>query len=78
MATLADVAAKVAAEKTVVDSAVVLLGGLSQQLKDALASQDPAAVQAVIDQIDAQTQTLAAAVVANTPTAPPAPTPPTP
>lgn len=69
MATLTDLAAAVAAEKTVVDSAVILLGGLSQQLKDALASGDPAAIQAIVDSIDAQKQELADAVMANTPVA---------
>lgn len=74
MATLADLATAVAAEKTVVDSAVTLLGGLSQQLKDALASGDPNAIQAIIDSVDAQKQELADAVTANTPAAAP-PTP---
>lgn len=69
MATISDVQAKVTAEKTVVDSAVTLLGNLSQMLKDALAANDPAAVQAVIDAIDANTNELANAVTANTPAA---------
>ena len=71
MASLADIQADVTAEKTVVDSAVALLAGLSQQLKDALAANDPKAIQAIIDGIDANKAALAAAVTANTP--PPAP-----
>lgn len=73
MATLADVQAKVTAEGTVVDSAVTLLKGLKDQLDAAIASNDPAAIQALSDSIGAQTDQLAAAVAANTPTAPPAP-----
>lgn len=67
MATLADLKAKVEAEKAVEDSAVTLLVGLNQQLKDALASSDPAAIQALSDELDANTAALAAAVTANTP-----------
>lgn len=70
MATLADIQTEVTAEGAVVDSAMTLLSGLSQQLKDALASNDPAAMQKVIDDIDAQKAALAASVAANTPGAP--------
>lgn len=70
MATLADVQAKVTAEGTVVDSAVVLLKGLKDQLDAAIASNDPAALQALSDSIGSQTDSLAAAVAANTPVAP--------
>lgn len=66
--TLDDVLAEVQAEKTVVDSAVVLIGGLSDQLK--AAGGDPAKIQAVIDAIDANKAELAAAVQAGTPAAP--------
>ena len=48
---------------------VTLLQGISQQLKDAQAANDPAAIQAVITRIDANTAAAAAAVVANTPAA---------
>ena len=75
--------AAVTAEDTVIDSAVVLLNGfaatlsaLQKQLADAIAANDPAAIQAVADaigvnvtDITAKTQTLATAVAANTPTA---------
>jgi hypothetical protein len=50
-------------------SVITLLTGISQQLKDALAANDPAAIQAVITQLDANTAAAAAAVVANTPVA---------
>lgn len=66
MATLADIQAAVAAEKTVEDSAITLLTQIHQALVDALAANDPAAVQAVVDQLAANTTALAAAVSANT------------
>lgn len=69
--TIDDLKAKVDAEKTVVDSAVALIKGLSAQL--AAAKDDPAKVQALADALDAQTAELSAAVVANTPVAPAAP-----
>lgn len=69
MATIADLQAEVAKVKTVEASAVALLKGLSQQLKDALAANDPAAIQAVIEDLDTGTNDLAAAVTENTPTA---------
>lgn len=49
------------------DSAIELLNGISQQLKDAIAANDPAAIQALSDRLAAQTQELADAIVANTP-----------
>lgn len=64
MATLADLTTAVSAQKVAVDSAVALLGTLST-------GADPAAVQSVVDQIDANTKTLTDAVAAHTP-APPA------
>jgi len=76
LATLADLKAKVDAQGTVIDSAVTLINGISQQLKDALANNDPNAVQAVIDELDAQDQALAAAVANNTPAPAPTPEPP--
>jgi uncharacterized protein (DUF2336 family) len=74
MATLDDVVAATAAEKTVVDSAVALLNNLTAMLQAALATGDPTKIQAAVDAITAQTQELATAVAANTPAAP-APTP---
>ena len=49
MATIADLAAAVAAESGVISSAVVLLAGLKAALDEAIAANDPAAVQAVAD-----------------------------
>jgi hypothetical protein len=66
MATLQDVRDAVARQTTVEQSVVTLLGQISQQLKDAIAANDPAALQAVVDQIDANTKTLSDAVLANT------------
>jgi hypothetical protein len=74
-----DLNTEVAQNTDAVQSAITLMNSLSQQLKDAVASNDPAAVQAVIDQLDANTNELAASVAANTPAAPvppPEPAPP--
>jgi hypothetical protein len=70
MASLADIQAAVAAEQTVEASVVTLLGQLSADLQAALASNDPTAMQAVVDQLNQNAQSLAAAVTANTPAAP--------
>ena len=67
MATLADLADAVAAEHTVVESVVALLAGIKAALDDAIAANDPAAIQAVADSIAADTKELSDAVVANTP-----------
>ncbi len=92
MATQADIQAKLAilhddveADTTVATSVETLLTGQTQQLKDlakqladAIAANDPAALQAVSDALDAITATneatrakTIAAVLANTPAAPP-------
>jgi len=68
MATIQDVQAAVAAESTVDDSIITLLNGIVQQLKDALATGNPAALDAVVQSIQANTAKLQAAVTANTPT----------
>lgn len=73
MATMDDLKAAVARSATVEASVTALLQGLSQQLKDAQAASDPAAVQSVIDQIDANSKTLGDAVTANTAAAPATP-----
>ena len=62
--------AQVERNTTVSESAITLLNGLKQQLDDAIASGDPNALQALSDQIGAETDKLAAAVTANTPAAP--------
>ena len=66
----------VASVKTLVEGQNALLASLRQQLADAIAANDPAAMQAVVDSIDAiqatnakNAQDLADAVVANTPAA---------
>lgn len=78
MATLTDIQAAVAAETTVEQSVITLLGTLSTDLQAAIAADDPAALQAVVDTITQNSAALAAAVTANTPAAPtpvPSPTP---
>ncbi len=70
MATIQDVQAAVAAESTVDDSIITLLNGIVQQLKDAQASGNPAALDAVVQSIQANTTKLQAAVTANTPVTP--------
>jgi hypothetical protein len=66
MATIDELKVDVEAQTEVINSAVVLLNGLSAQLAAAIASNDPAKVQAVKDELDANTAALAAAVAANT------------
>jgi hypothetical protein len=51
---------------TVVDSAIGLINGLAQQIRDL--ATDPAALNALADSLDSKANELAAAVVANTPT----------
>jgi hypothetical protein len=65
--------ADVAAEDTVVDSAIVLLEGIKAALDAAIASGNPAALTALSADLEAKTQKLSDAVVANTPTPPPTP-----
>lgn len=71
MARLDDIAAEVTAQKTVVASVATLL----QQLHDQLVSAgtDQAKLNQLAADIQANTDALSAAVVANTPAAPPAP-----
>ena len=77
--------AAVAQEQTVDASAVTLLTQLTAEIQSLIASSgntvDPAALQALVDQINGASTSLAAAVTANTPannTAPPATPAPTP
>ncbi len=67
MATVADVAAKVAQETSIEASVLVLVQELSSMVK--AAGTDPVALQAVVDQLDANINNLQAAVTANTPAA---------
>jgi putative chitinase len=69
MAVMDDLEAKVAVLETTDASAIALLQGLSQALKDAVAAGDMSRVQAVVDKLDADNTKLAAAVTANTPAA---------
>ena len=57
---------EVSETKTVVDSAIALLGQLAQLIRDA--ASDPAAINALADELDAKSNELAEAVAANTPT----------
>ena len=70
MSVLSDLQAAVAAEDTVIESAVTLLQGLGAAL--AAAGTDPVALKALSDDIAAKTKSLADAVAAN-PVPPPAP-----
>ena len=72
MATLADLQAQVTATVGVEASAVALIQGLADEIKAALAANDPAALGALADELKTSADALAAAVAANTP-APPAP-----
>jgi len=67
MATIQDVQAAVIAESSVDDSIITLLNGIVQQLKDAQATGNPAALDAVVASIQANTKKLSDAVTANTP-----------
>src|ERR1035437_643381 len=70
MAAIDDLAAAVAAEDTVIDGAVTLLNGIPALI--AAAGTDPTKLAQLQTDITAKTTTLAAAVLAGTPT--PAPT----
>jgi len=67
---LDDLKAAVAAEDTVIASAITLLGGIKAALDAAIAANDPAALKALSDDVGARTAELSAAVAANTPAAP--------
>lgn len=64
MKELDDLKAAVQAEDTVIQSAVTLIQGIAQRIADA--GVDPAALQALTDDITTQANALAAAVQANT------------
>ena len=65
---LDDLTAQVAAEDTVVDSAIALINGLAAQIAALPANQ--AAIDALAADVKAKAQTLADSVAANTPAAP--------
>ena len=66
MFAIPQLAAAVSANRSVINSAVLLLGALAAGLREAIAQQDMAKVRELADTLDAQTGTLAAAVAANT------------
>ncbi|MEO6588946.1 MAG: hypothetical protein ABIP06_06430 [Pyrinomonadaceae bacterium] len=70
MSALDNLRREVGETKTVAASAVALLRGLKAKLDEAIASGDPAAIQALADEIDTDTNALAAAVTENTPADP--------
>jgi len=71
MAKIDDLTAAVAAQSTVEDGIITLLKGVSQQLADlkAAGGASPAQLDEVLAGLNANTQKLADAVVANTPSA---------
>lgn len=74
MSKLEDLEAAVAAETTVVNSAVTLLNGVTQRIVDAVAAAragDDNALTALATEVASETAALAAAVAANTPGQPP-------
>lgn len=74
MADLSVLTSEVTNNTDVVNSAVALIAGLADQIQ--AAATDPAAVQALADNLRANNQALASAVAANTPAAPPVEEPP--
>jgi hypothetical protein len=72
MADLTQITAQVAANTSVEGSAATLIQGLAAQI--AAAGTDPVALAALVSQLNTSETALAAAVAANTPAAPPAPT----
>lgn len=68
MADLSKLEASVQKDTDAVNSAVTLLQGLSQAIKDA--GVDQTKLDALTTSLDASTQSLSDAVVANTPAAP--------
>lgn len=74
MASLDALQKAVAAEDNVIDSALTLIQGMADQIKNL--TPDQAAIDALAADVQAKSDALAAAVAANTPAAPaPAPTP---
>jgi hypothetical protein len=71
-ADLSGITREVQENNDVVQSAVQLLSNLAAQIRDLEA--DPAAIQALADQLDSNSSMLANAVAANTPAQPEVPT----
>lgn len=70
MTQMDDLRARIARNSSVDDSIITLVQGLSQQLKDALANNDPKAIQDIITQLDQDADRVAKAVTDNTPSSP--------
>lgn len=67
MSALDTLKTEVSETKTVMASAVTLLQGLKAKLDEAIASGNPAELQALSDELDTNTNALAAAITTNTP-----------
>ena len=67
MAALDDLTAQVAANKVTIESAIVLINGIAARIT--AAGTDPVALKALTDNLKAEDDNLAQAVVANTPAA---------
>lgn len=72
MADLSRLTQEVSENTAVINSAITLINGLAEQIR--ALSTDPAALNALADQLDAQSNALASAVAENTPAEEP-PTP---
>lgn len=59
--------AQVTQNTTLIGGAIALIQGLKAKLDEAIAANDPAALQALSDELGAQDAALAAAITANTP-----------
>lgn len=67
-AALDKLTAEVAEMSSAVDSALSLIAGLAQQIRDL--KDDPAKLEALAAELDAKQQEIASAVAANTPAGP--------
>lgn len=67
MSVLANLAAQVALNNTVTESAIALIGGLKHDLDKLISESDLVGLQALSDSLGKETQALAAAVQMNTP-----------
>lgn len=61
--------AQVEKNNQVIESAITLINGLADQIRNS--ANDPAAIQAIADSMNSESEKLAAAIAANTPAAPP-------
>lgn len=69
VANIQDLQNAVAQQTSVEQSVMTFINGLKDQLQQALQNQDQQAIQDVLDHLNANTQALSAAIVANTPAA---------